>query len=125
MPIVVNNQARFHNLGDIVVLKPGVNDVPDVVWDEALEIAAVRTMVEDKTFTVEKRSLKDLSRLKPADAAELVKVTYDKELLAKWAAAEKRRAISDLIAAQVDAVTPKAPAVDGVKSKDQAQGDAE
>lgn len=85
---------------------PGVNEVPDDVWALLMKnpVHALR---------VELGELRAMPAAGPADfdepaACELVKHTYDRELLRRWAAAEQRKKVAEALRAQLEAVAVKA-----------------
>jgi hypothetical protein len=95
------------NVADLFVLKPGMNEVPEDLWEKAQKIELVRIMVEEEILKPgEGPAPVDLSTLKPAAAVTLVKKTVDRVLLERWFDAEKRKPVLEAIQAQVEAITP-------------------
>jgi hypothetical protein len=105
--LVEYTRPNFHNVGDLFILKPGINEVPEDLWQKAQEIELVRIMVDEEILKPgEGPAPADLSKLKPAAAATLVKKTVDRELLERWFDAEKRKPVLEAIGVQIDAITP-------------------
>jgi hypothetical protein len=105
--LVEYTRPNLMNVADLFVLKPGINEVPEDLWQKAQKVELVRLMVdEDILKPGEGPAPVDLSTLKPAAAVTLVKKTVDRELLERWFDAEKRKPVLEAIQAQVEAITP-------------------
>jgi hypothetical protein len=101
-------KPSFHNVADLFVLKPGANEIEAEQIEKALEIDVFRWYVAEGIVVLGKEPAPQaLAKLKPADAAELVKRTVDRELLERWYNAEKRKPVQDALIAQLEAITPK------------------
>ena len=86
--LVVNTEPRHHNIGDIITLAPGVNDVPDDLWSRCKSIPTIKDQVEagvlKEVLSARGKPITDIAKLPAADAIELVKQTVDLELLGTW-----------------------------------------
>lgn len=92
--------------GKDIKLLPGINDGIDPLdWAEAKKNDVVKFFLRKKFL--EEVQLETLAELDPDDAAEMVKLTIDKPLLAKWRAAEKRKPVKEAIDEHLERLTPK------------------
>lgn len=120
--LVKNNEARIHNLGDIVTLVPGVNDVPEEAWKKAQEIFLVRHFLQAKVFEevhdahgapinkVEPGTgLVDINTVPKGQALEIVGTTFDRTLLTSWRSSAKDSDVTKAIESQLEriAITPE------------------
>lgn len=98
------------------LLKPGVNDVPPEIWAKWRETPVMKSrleaekVIEPKAEEVEEQApeLPTLEKLSIAKACELVKQTFDVELLEKWIVDEKRERVLKALEKQLEAVEVKA-----------------
>jgi hypothetical protein len=108
--IVEWTKPNFHNVCGLFVLKPGVNEVEEDLIEKALESPIIRWYVDEGQIKISRGQAPEaLARLKPPEAIALVKRTVDRDLLLRWAGAEKRKPVQEAIEAQFDAITPKKP----------------
>lgn len=93
--------------GQILVMKPGVNDVPGQFWEQFethptvkvwMDEGKLEVLTEDEKAPVEKV----LAGLKPADAVKVVKDTLDAGLLEAWLKTEKRPAVVKAMKKQLE-----------------------
>lgn len=101
-------------------LKPGVNDLPPEVWESWSKTKVMQALVAEKKIVApeveaEKApQLANLDSLKPKEATDLVKQTFDAELLEKWVTDEKRTGVIKAIEKQLEAIDVKAKAEDQI-----------
>lgn len=105
--------------GQVLVMKPGVNDVPGQFWEQVethptvkvwMDEGKLEVLTEDAKTPVEKV----LVGLKPADAVKVVKDTLDSGMLEAWMKTEKRPAVvkalkkqHELLVAPIEYRAPK------------------
>jgi hypothetical protein len=110
--LIENTEANIKNLGDIVTLMPGVNDVDPALWDKAQKIALVQHFLKSgvlKVVSGGSESHKDIAALEEHEALELVDRTVDHNLLTAFAEQDKRGAIRKAIDKQLAKITPTQP----------------
>lgn len=108
--LVKYTKPNILGIGDLVVLKPGHNDVDPRVWAECEKIALVRFMVEAGTIEVKKvLTVKDVSRMPANEAIALVNEVFTRELLGELKKGETRPVVIAAIEAQVKKITPPEP----------------
>jgi len=105
--------------GQVLVMKPGVNDVPGQFWEQVETHPTVKVWMDEGKLEVLTEDVKVpadkvLNGLKPADAVKVVKDTLDVELLDVWMKTEKRPAVvkalkkqHELLGAPTEYRTPK------------------
>jgi hypothetical protein len=107
MILVKNNQARLLSIpiarGRTLQLKPGVNQIEeDRHWAIALLIRLVKILLDNGDLEVlEEGTLKDLSLAK---AIKLIADTFDEKLLKLWRKSEARKAVSEALDKQLQAM---------------------
>lgn len=95
-------------------LMPGTNEVDAALWKEAKKIKVVRHKLEDEEFL--EMTGTTLADLKGTKAKEVIRDTFDRDLLKKWLDMEKRPGIQAAIQEQLASVQP-----DGKPPVDQRQ----
>lgn len=104
-------------------LKPGVNEMEEKVWLELAKTPVVKHHVAEGEIEVLElpRASPDspvaIADLNVKEAVSLVKATFDKELLNRWAEAESRKQVLDALEKQFDAID--------LKKKEQGEEEAE
>lgn len=101
---VENTRARFSNLADAVLLKPGVNEVESSKWDRVKDHPVVKWRIENGVLLVKDGS-KPISDMPAGEAVKLVKATVDADLLERWRRDDPRRSVRDAIDSQLDKLT--------------------
>jgi hypothetical protein len=92
---------------------PGVNDVDEKEWAEALKAPAFKALVDNGTFEVVQAGKEgapataDISKMPPHAAIELVQATVSAPLLHDWAGTEKRPSVLEAIHAQQKSIDPR------------------
>lgn len=114
MPIVTikNSLAKIfgNHLGS---LKPGVNELEEKVWLELAKTPVVKHHVAEGEIEVLDlpRSSPDapvaIDDLNVKEAIALVKSTFSKDLLNRWAEVESRKQVLDALEKQFDAIDLK------------------
>lgn len=101
-------------------LKPGVNDVPPNVWAAWRTTKVMAFMIEEGKVkepeagapNVEEAELgdtvPDLSKLSITKSCELVRATFDQELLEKWITDESREKVLKAMEKQLEKIAIKA-----------------
>lgn len=114
--LIRNTTARIYGTklgGDVIALKPGVNDVAPATWAELKKIAVISHsiaeghLVEVDAPEAKAPAVETLKNFKPDEAIRLVKTTVDRELLERWIDTENRKRVLDALEAQLDAVAVK------------------
>lgn len=110
--IVKNNTGNTKGMqleGKWHVLLPGVNEVDPKAWEAFISNPAQRFLLESGELEVveEAKTLADLAKLSVKEAIAMVKETFRKDLLDRWAEAEERKTVLDAIEKQYDALTIK------------------
>lgn len=113
MPIVHNKRAQIFG-NHLMTLIPGVNEVDGKVWEEFRKSPAIKHYIaegeiEEMELVAGKDNVAgsapfDLTALNQKDAVGLVKATFDKALLERWAEAESRKGVLDALEKQMDAL---------------------
>lgn len=101
---IENTRPRFSNLADIVLLKPGVNEVEAGKWDRVKDHPVVKWRIENGVLIVKDGS-KPINEMSAGEATKLVKATVDADLLERWRKDDTRRSVRDAIDAQLDKLT--------------------
>lgn len=122
MMLVKNNEARVHNLGDHVILRPGINEVPKDKFEEACEIELVKHYLDEGTIEVVKPTAAAtaaagaspgttgsapavrLQDFKAGEAIALVEETFDLDLLQKWSAEQQSKTVATAIEKQIELI---------------------
>jgi len=105
-------------VGNHFKLLPGVNQVDQDQFDQAMRLPAFKGLVDSGVIEVLSREADgDLSKLGGKQAIALVGKTVDRDLLGLWAASEKRGDVIKAISKQLEAVTPD-PSKDGEGDED-------
>jgi hypothetical protein len=110
--LVMNKRSGMHHVGELH-FQPGLNEVPQERWEEALQLPAFAALVDDGTFEeVQTKSGKpvaaaDVPSLPEKQAISLIKETTSKSLLNAWQLVEKRQPVLDAIQDQFDAIDPR------------------
>lgn len=113
---IENTQPRVYSIGDGLVLNPGINATVDKkAWEEAKKIEVVKILIAEGKLAeitpkeAEKRGTPEgagdtglggaqgqgsapairLTDLKPAEATDMVKKTFDRAVLQAWEKEEK------------------------------------
>jgi hypothetical protein len=112
--LVDNTEARIHNLGGHCILLPGINEVDEAAWKEALKIELVRDFVrlgllKPQAPAAGTQDAAGLAAMKAPEAIATVKKTVDKDLLEKWYADEQRKGVLEVIEAQLEEIAPAKP----------------
>jgi hypothetical protein len=112
--LVENTQPRIHNLGGHCTLMPGINEVEEAAWKEALKIELVRDLVrlgvlKPQAPAAPVAGAQGLAAMKVPEAIATVKKTVDKDLLEKWYADEQRKGVLEAIEEQLEEITPAKP----------------
>ena len=87
-----------------VVLKPGINDVPDDVWARCRNSKFVKQRMDcDEPTLVEVGAAPDkgLAGMDMIRALEVVKGTLDLAMLHEWVEGEKRKKVKDAVQRQI------------------------
>lgn len=106
---IKNSLAKIfgNHLGSI---KPGVNEMEEKVWIELAKTPVVKHHVAEGEIEVLElpRASPDspvaIADLNVKEAVSLVKATFDKELLNRWAEVESRKQVLDALEKQMDAL---------------------
>lgn len=112
MPIVKNNRSQIFG-NHLMSLKPGVNEVDPKVWVDFKRSPAIAHYIaegeiEELDFpTANPDSPVQIDDLNQKEALALVKATFDKTLLERWAANESRKGVLDALEKQMDAIALK------------------
>lgn len=134
MPLVNNKEARQINLAGIVLLAPGINQVPDEVWKEAAKHSSTTLLLDSKLIEVVRRAddgasintatvaavgvsapaPEDINDLEPPDAIRIVGLTFDRALLALWAGSAKNKDVKGAIEQQLKAAGFSQEEIDGI-----------
>jgi hypothetical protein len=112
--LIENIEARIHNLGGHCILLPGINEVDEAAWKEALKIELVRDFVrlgvlKPQTPAAGAQESAGLAAMKAPEAIAVVKKTVDRDLLEKWYADEQRKGVLEAIEAQLEEIAPAKP----------------
>lgn len=90
-------------------LKPGANEIPDIVWDTVKNWKAVTSRIESGAIQIVTQKTGStepvLSDLDVKEANKLILVTADRELLKKWASLETRKNVLKAIEDQIKLIT--------------------
>lgn len=120
MPIVKNNRAQIFG-NHLMSLIPGVNEVDAKKWAEfklspTIKHHIAEGEIEELDLPIaHEDSPVQIGDLNQKDALSLVKATFDKALLDRWAANESRKGVLDALEKQMDAIA--------LKSKEKAEAD--
>jgi hypothetical protein len=93
---------RIAHLNPPLMLKPGINEIPDATWTKLKADPTIQSKLEngDMEAVTEKGKADSLMSFSPAKAKEIIKDTVDRDLLKKWAEVEKRKPIQMAISDQ-------------------------
>ena len=85
--------------------KPGVNEIPNEVWDQCKAKRKIKLLLEEGVLRVETEAEIDeeasaISELTVAKATTIIKKTYDEKLLETWLASDSRQGVIKAIKAQ-------------------------
>lgn len=120
--IVKNNKKQI--LGNhLLTLLPGVNDVLPKAWEEFSKSPSIRHFIaegEIEVLEIPKAAATPASpiqidKLNQKDALALVRATFDKALLERWAVSESRKPVLDALERQLDGL--KLPKKDASKEE--------
>ena len=99
------------NKGKPLQLLPGINEVDDKMWTECekhpnvkLNIDEGNLVVHDKPTGDRKQKTEGLMQYDVREAKRIVKNTFDKDLLGKWAKMDNRQVIQTEIETQIKKV---------------------
>jgi hypothetical protein len=117
--LVENTEARILSLPSGESLVPGMNDVPTAVWAKACAHPVISAMVaagmlKAAAELTQKAAPADtpidsLAGLSGHEAESLAEKTYDRDLLKKWLATEKRSKVRKALDAQLETLKVSAP----------------
>lgn len=115
--LVINHQAKLvhatlpHKSGTPTVhtLKPGTNAFDKALWEQLVATKIIKRGLEAETITVHGAAGADISKMKVTKAVEVIKLTFDPALLARWAEDDKRGAVQKAIKAQLEALDGSKP----------------
>jgi len=141
--IIINNTkspiATTHESARYT-LKPGVNDVPPAVWEAWRATKVMKFHLEEGNIKepskgaagVEEPELEEtvpsLAKLSITKSCELVRATFDQELLEKWIGDEQREKVLKAMERQLEKIAIKAkgeekPAADDNSDDEGDEGD--
>jgi hypothetical protein len=90
-----------------VDLYPGINQVEDQDWAEALKNSMVQIHLKAGTLEDLQADVTNIGKVAEPEAIELVELTVRAELLENWSLQEKRPAVAKAIRDQLKAIDPK------------------
>lgn len=114
---VKNNSKSVTNVGGLMVLRPGNNEVDAKAWKEATKIAEIQDMIKAKRLEVVSGGAAEssgqqeepaddapqsLSDMNAPEAAALVAETNDPDTLERWMKDEQRVTVKKAIEAQLE-----------------------
>lgn len=111
---VINKRPRLHGIaiggrpGQDVVLNlwPGVNEVDDAQWAEAMKNKLVQKHIDDEDLEVSE-ALGPFGELDERAAVKLISETFNRDLLKSWKFMDGRPGVLGAIAAQIEKLTPE------------------
>lgn len=104
--LIKYNRDGIHHAGAMKLL-PGLNEVDENQFEEALEWPAFKALVDEGLVeVVPKKKVADLKQVPVREMLELVKQTVQKELLEEMLKTEKRDPVVKAIEAQLEAIDP-------------------
>ncbi|MFZ5440469.1 MAG: hypothetical protein ACOZQL_10695 [Myxococcota bacterium] len=106
--LIVYNREGLHHAGNMRLL-PGLNDVNDKDFAEAMKWPAFKALVTEgiiEPLSDKEGKNIDFQKLATKDVLELVKATVSKEMLETMLEGEKREVVVDAIFAQIEAIDP-------------------
>jgi len=116
--LVINHEARLihatlptkSGTPEVHTFKPGANAIERDLWDAVRETKIIQRCLADETMTVHSERGADVKAMKVIKAVEVIKVTFDRAMLARWAEDDKRGAVQKAIKAQIAALDDNTPA---------------
>ncbi len=108
LPLTTKDKATAGS----VMLVPGINEIPKDTWARLEKLPKIERLIKSKHVTVElpvDDTEEDfaLGKASIADAAKIVKKTWNILLLEEWAAGEARAGVVKAIHAQIKLVEDK------------------
>lgn len=108
MAIVNNKRPRLLAipvLGRVLRLLPGVNEIDDKTLAEIRKIATIKGKFDNGVLTVEATvNFDQLATLNAKRACELIKNTFNRDLLARWRERDTRKIVLSAIVDQLKAL---------------------
>lgn len=114
--LIMYKKPNLRGIGPIT-LKPGLNDVPAALWQEAQKTygPSITRMLDDGLLEVlegkagDPLELADLAKLPERKAIKLVTETVDDGVLTQWHESERRKAVIAAIENQLARLADTAP----------------
>jgi len=90
-----------------VILRPGVNQIDNELWESMKSISVIKSMLENGNLKVildgddAEKASESLNQLHYTQANKIIKATWDIDLLKKWQSNETRAAVLKTIETQI------------------------
>lgn len=102
------------NPHEAITLKPGINDVPGPKWDEAKKKRGVRRRIDDGVVVELTNGVESsdeqtaLAEMRVGEAVEVIKKTFDVNLLKNWLDSDHRAGVTKACRKQIDLIDEQA-----------------